>query len=751
MKKLLLAGVSASVLALTAGAALADTEITASVNDDSDAIYDNTVYDGNPDLNREATERDNEISDSFDSLTGIHQIQQNNGSANRILTGTAVGVDLDDPGDTTVDASTYGAVEDNTIIIGNSARTQGDEDRDNAIDTDSFDDMAGVVTVQQNNGDVNDMGVANAIATVAGDGSDEVFQYATTNGYVDSNVGNSPIVDPGLTVLNEIDDAFEDGAGVANVQQNNGAANVIGIANAIAVYDGTDADLSGDDPNVTQEVSTYGNIDDVETQDNGSTRDNAVTDSFNGFEGVATVQQNNGNSNVLGSALAVAAFNEENGDDRDVMQTVSAEAYVTDNDGSGDDVFDSGSDRTNTIDPAFDDFAGVATVQQNNGDGNVLGAATGVVANFPDSDSLDDYDQYVSTYGVIDDIEMTTDSRDGVFGDRDNLIEDSFDSAAGVLTVQQNNGSANAVLSAIAVAVDASGDTGGGEEDVDIQYVSTYGDVVGPDSIEQSSAVNDDADRRNDIVSDSFDQAEGVITVQQNNGDANVLGSAIGVAASIAGSDDIDDVEDQDVYTEGYVSLGSNDEVIDVSSNRENVISDSFEDARGVFSVGQNNGNANVIGSAIGVAASIDPDGNNGDEVFNSSDVYGSVTGSSGSLVSTVDPADRTNTIDDSFVDAEGVGTVYQNNGDANVIGSAIAVAAHGGANGFDEAVSTATLNGVVTDNTINVFSNSPIGTEFTNTISNGAFDGASGVLNIIQNNGNGNVIGAATTVTANF
>ena len=128
------------------------------------------------------------------------------------------------------------------------------------------------------------------------------------------------------------------------------------------------------------------------------------------------------------------------------------------------------------------------------------------------------------------------------------------------------------------------------------------------------------------------------------------------------------------------------------------------------------------------------------------------MTGALGAAVTADDLSDRDNTISGSFQDVEGVGTVYQNNGDFNVIGSSVAVAAHGpGTSGFDNAVSTATLNGVVTGNTIQVFNSASVNTEFTNTIDAGAFNGAAGVLNIIQNNGNGNVIGAATTVTANF
>ena len=761
MKKLLLAGVSASVLVLAGGSAFAQTTATATVNPGNTAIANNVVADGPL-----ASERDNMIDNSFDSLSGVHVIQQNNGSANRILTANAVMVDLSgvsgpaDPDDATVTANArvYGAVDENDITIGTPSGTP--EDRDNEITDTSFDGMTGIVTVQQNNGDVNDLGVANSVVAAVDEGAEDIVQNVTTIGNVDvaTGGGDPTLVDPGLTVVNEIDSSFnDDAAGVANVQQNNGNNNTIGAANSVVFFDDVEAfDIGGgDDPDVTQTVSTSGTVGDVETRDEGSDRSNSIIDSFRDFEGVANVQQNNGTSNALGISVAVAAIWEDTNEDRDVIQNVSATGSVTDQAGDGDDVVDIGSVRSNVIDPSFDDFDGVANVQQNNGDGNVLGAATGIVVNLQgdgNNDALDDYNQTVRTLGTIDDIELARDRRAGA-GDRDNLIGDSsFEESSGILTVQQNNGNGNVLGSAIGVSVDLSEDTTGGTEDVFSQTVTTTGTVNSPDTIETLAVAGGDADRRNEIDTDAFEDIEGVVTVQQNNGDGNVLGSAVAVAATIGG-DDIDS-STQTVSTTGTVALTSSDDnILDRSSNRLNVIDDAGDRTRGVISVGQNNGNGNVIGSAVGVVATVDTLLNSAGQSSNTATVNGTVTGVPGSVVEANSFADRTNTIDDAFENAEGVGTVYQNNGDANVIGSAIAVAVYDtgdGEDGFANAVSTATLNGVVTGMNINTFSSSDVGTEFTNTITSEAFDGASGVLNIIQNNGNGNVIGAATTVTAN-
>ena len=271
-------------------------------------------------------------------------------------------------------------------------------------------------------------------------------------------------------------------------------------------------------------------------------------------------------------------------------------------------------------------------------------------------------------------------------------------------------------------------------------------------------------DRTNTITDDSFEDSEGAVTVQQNNGDANVMGAALGILAS-DGSDDIDAVVDQTVTATGTVDDAGDrrsDGINDVSSNRDNTIDDdSFDDYRGIFNVQQNNGSVNVLGSAIGVVASINPDEANANGVVNSTVVDGTVTDSVVTVgVASAAPgpvggspgfSDRVNVIDDAFNGVEGVGTVIQNNGDVNVIGSAIAVAAHdGGATGFGNAVSSAALGGLVSNNSVTVVSAGANGTQFDNTITN-SFQGLNGVTTVIQNNGSANVIGSAVTVTANF
>ena len=111
----------------------------------------------------------------------------------------------------------------------------------------------------------------------------------------------------------------------------------------------------------------------------------------------------------------------------------------------------------------------------------------------------------------------------------------------------------------------------------------------------------------------------------------------------------------------------------------------------------------------------------------------------------------RDNAIDDAFDGAEGVGSVIQNNGDVTVIDSAIAVATHGGGpEGFGGAASSVVLGGIVSGNTVVVFSADADSAAFSNAVTD-SFRQLTGATTAIQNNGSASVIGSAVSVGARF
>ncbi|NQV20362.1 MAG: hypothetical protein HQ511_02985 [Rhodospirillales bacterium] len=104
-----------------------------------------------------------------------------------------------------------------------------------------------------------------------------------------------------------------------------------------------------------------------------------IEEAMNGTQGVMTLQQNNGDNNVMGASTDVVATTELPGFGP-AASTSSLSATVSGNTATWD--VDGGSSTlSNTVLDAFTGAAGVMTVQQNNGNNNAMGSAVTVVAN----------------------------------------------------------------------------------------------------------------------------------------------------------------------------------------------------------------------------------------------------------------------------------------------------------------------------------------------------------------------------------
>jgi len=121
--------------------------------------------------------------------------------------------------------------------------------------------------------------------------------------------------------------------------------------------------------------------------------------------------------------------------------------------------------------------------------------------------------------------------------------------------------------------------------------------------------------------------------------------------------------------------------------------------------------------------------------------ITGSVTGNT--AIST-GPVAFSNAIEGGFDGAAGVSIVQQNNGDNNLINAAVSVVDLSETVSAIGASSSAIVNTIVSGNT-STFSGSGI---ILSNIINGAFNGASGVMIVQQNNGHNNAIGAAVSVS---
>ena len=724
---------NANAMAIANAVAAVDGNVTNDLDVDEAEADDNDIIDVDV-VTAASVNRANNILNSFQGASGQISVQQNNGDANTLNIANGVvavlgnvgdDIDVDSDGDdndiATVDAEDAGSTRANTI-------------------NPSFTNASGLIAVQQNNGNANSVNIANTVAAVTGDVGGDIDHEDSEADEFDVGVnGAVDVDDDGANRTNTITDSFGTASGQISVQQNNGDANVLGISNAVTVVGGNVAgDIDQEDTDA--ELNT---IDNLDADADFDIRRNDIANSFNNVNGTTSVQQNNGNGNIVAAANSLSMVTGNVGGDLDQDDLEAANSEIL----SDVEIDSEGSDRDNLINPSFNGFQGIASVQQNNGDGNVLqtsstlAAITGTVNNIDqevDAGDVDDAPNLVSGVNV--------DSADDDATFYDNAIDSSFNGATGHAAVQQNNGSANILSAAQAVAAGMEG-----AEDI-TQDVDVYG-------VAEDSNLTDDGSTRNNSITGSFANSFGTYSVQQNNGDGNVMGIATAHVATLnntAAGFNVDDT-DQSVNVAGRVEDQdfSDDDDTTAEGARSNLISaGSFNGSSGVHNVQQNNGSGNVIGIGLGVVVDQASGGSGADEnvdsqvvttfaeVFdNDADIDGSNFGN----------PERVNTISDSFNNFSGVGTVQQNNGDNNVIGAAVAVRANVGAADDIDMVSGATADAtaVVEDNEMNTGNPANEGNVTSNTI-NPSFNGAQGVVTVQQNNGNNNGIGAATGVVAN-
>ncbi len=661
---------------------------------------------------------------------------------NLLMTGVSIlaltaGLALSAQADENSMAGAFFGTDDDTVMY-NGAVDLGTT-RNNTLNSGAYNGAAGITHAQQNNGANNSIGAATAVLYGIGGNNDVTIGAGAES----ETYSNFTVVEDGQR-RNEIVDSVNGFDGIATVQQNNGDNNEIGAATA--VYAGLGA--AGDaDQSVAAWGASAGQAGDGphgSLVDDGSDRANVIDPSFTGSAGIATVQQNNGSGNAMSAATGVSL----NAGAGDVDQEVVAGGWV-----GYQVIIDASAARDNTIADSFNGYSGIATVQQNNGDGNVMSAATGVVANLGNANDPagSSVSQGATTASGTEGYIVGVDVRDGALGDRDNLTTRSFNGAAGVTTVQQNNGSNNVMSSATAVHANI-GTTGIIDPDfetVSHQSASNEGHIDGVTVGLDLAARAGDLDRSN-LATDTFNGYQGIATVQQNNGDNNMIGAATAVVANVDSHENTDKVLGSGAGNMGSVVGGYVDDLVlggDLHANRGNRVSGSFMGSAGVLTLQQNNGNNNVVQSANAVVANLNSQDGTANEAMNGAGGYAAVIDN---VALAARFTDRSNHINGgSFNGSAGVMTVQQNNGDNNVMGSANAVAANQGGSGFGPAASLATLGATVAGN-FNLTAPTVGSPGYLNSVS-GSFMGAQGVMVAQQNNGNNNAIQSAISVVANY
>ncbi len=121
--------------------------------------------------------------------------------------------------------------------------------------------------------------------------------------------------------------------------------------------------------------------------------------------------------------------------------------------------------------------------------------------------------------------------------------------------------------------------------------------------------------------------------------------------------------------------------------------------------------------------------------------ITGAVTGNTATSVGS---ATFSNVLEGGFDGAAGISIVQQNNGDNNLINAAVSVVDLSETVSAIGASSSAIVNTIVSGNT-STFNGSGI---ILSNIINGAFNGASGVMIVQQNNGHNNAISSTVSVS---
>lgn len=164
----------------------------------------------------------------------------------------------------------------------------------------SFGGNRGIVSVNQDSGSFNNQANVRAIS-VGFDGEGAGFQHAEAWGV--QVVGGNVVTANGGGYHNSIESSFNGGSGIVGVNQAAGSANAQANLLSLTFATGAGVEVMALGDTTLAQVS---GDNDVEVDDQ-TPRSNTVSDSFNGFSGVAQVNQAAGNANAVGQSIGINA------------------------------------------------------------------------------------------------------------------------------------------------------------------------------------------------------------------------------------------------------------------------------------------------------------------------------------------------------------------------------------------------------------------------------------------------------------
>ena len=533
---------------------------------------------------------------------------------------------------------------------------------------------AGMVSVQQNTGDANALGSAMAVVGIVSPAATSLTQDAITTVLSRGNTGpdGGPIAVPASqTRINLVDGgSFTEQQGVALLQQSSGDANALGAAISVAgSAEFAEANLVGPAEQTSDTaVAVGGGETRTRARDAGSRRFNLVEDSFQRMGGVALIQQTTGTANALGTAVAVAGDAPPVGPAQD-PPAPPADIGTTDNSTVAtarvtEVATESlGGQRRNAVTrEAFHRSAGIAHVQQLDGDANAVAAASGAIGVTGAVDRENTSGTGLAQAGDVGAITVTAvDARTAGGAVRRNRAANAFGRYRGFAELQQVAGDANAVYAATA-AIEA--DAVGGRE------------VLAPARVGRMElrevTVRAGSSTRSNVITDGFAaDAAGRALTQQITGNANAVTAA---ATAVYGAADRRIEGAVNALENAVADVRTRRGAADVRRNR--VDGGSFGASAGMLGVQQIAGDANIAATGTALTPVM------GTAVVRTR-LAGTVTGTRHLREPAAAAAESVNILRAALGDFRGVTHVQQNTGDGNLIQSGISAAASLGTAGI--------------------------------------------------------------------
>lgn len=737
---------------------------------------------------------DNIIEDfSFQNAEGVFSKLQNNGANSAVNNGNSVAAAI-------LEGNTGGAVlqatsnQTATVTGGGSGNSYNaaSSPNDNDIRGNAFENTRGVASVVQNNGPNSALNNGNTVAGVIGpSGSVSTNRRFGANSAQTARVNQANTsVETNSADKNQIrNEAFQDMEGVGSVIQNNGANSAANNGNSVAaiVTDNNAAagaagqQLGAGAIDATQQafVGAFGANN--STLQNGSADTNLMTDNaFKEAEGVFSVLQNNGPNSALNNGNTVSAVI-ANGTVADNGLTIfftdsTQNAGVASNNGTNSNL-ETGSADSNTIsENAFQDPEGIVSALQNNGansaanNGNTVAAVIAeanvtVATAAPVFTATSEQTAEVNAAGNnTNDEEASPNSN--------TITTNAFRSGLGVFSALQNNGAnsalsngntVSAIVTPTAVATNAATDT----FTTDANQTSTVSANFLAGGLNRTDQTIGTVDT-NILSGAAFEDVQGIASVLQNNG-ANSAGNNGNTVTAIvnggnianAGADLFSTTSDQTALVDGGPVAGTagNRSSEEGNSDDVNTVTDTvFRDAEGVVSVMQNNAGNSALNNGNTVSAFVS-DGNvtgTGPVGFTTTSTQtATVQATDGVLTNfsnELDVSDDTNTINDNaFQNAQGVGSVMQNNGANSALNGGNTVSAI--INGCTSCTGTLTFATTSTQTALVAAASSTAthsgDSNNTNTVAGSAFANVAGVFSVTQNNAPNSALNNGNTVSA--